>query len=191
MPTMPVGCRTYLEVAMHSRISLTIFLPLALSSCVQGEGRMATWGKVGVPFEQYRSDSIECAVAGATIPVEETEEYGEIDRGLKTQQRVLENPNTDQFDQIRDYSMTYKRNIRANVGDIQAIMVERVHVCLRSKGYKEFLLSTDQEAKLATLRKGTSARFRYLYSVASDPANVPPDLPDSIIPPDLTEDVNQ
>ncbi len=158
-----------------------------LLGCAHANEPMATWGKPGVDFDHYRSDSIECAVAGATIPVQQTEEYGEIDRGLKTQQRILEQPTGDQFDQIRDYSMTYQRNIRANVEDIQNIMVKRVHICLRAKGYKEFLLKPAQEAQLDTYRKGTDERFRYLHSVASDPANIPPDLPESITRPELDD----
>lgn len=166
---------------MRFRVLLLCTLLLPVSACAHVSEPMATWGKPGVSFADYRTDSVDCAITGATVPIKETDEYSEIDRGLKTQQRTLENPppGSDQFDQIRDYSMTYQRNIRANIGDIQSLMVRRVQICLRSKGYKEFLLTPEQEAELGRYVKGSDARFRYLHSIASNPANIPPDLPAS------------
>lgn len=172
-------------------ILLLSLAAISATSCAHADEPVLSWGKPGVSYDRYRADSVVCALAGAAIPVEQTQEYGEIERGLKTQQRVLEEPSGDQFDQMREYNMTYQRNLRANVDDIQDIMLQRVHICLRSKRYKEFALTPEQLARLGAFPKGTEMRFRYLHAVASDPSSTSPDLPASITPPELTEDVDQ
>ena len=150
----------------------------ALSACATATSNPdISWGKPGVSYVQYREDSIECAIDGSRYNLVASGPYKDIDRGLKSQYRVLEQAQGDQSDQIRDYSMTYQRNIRGRIDDIQTAMVNRVHMCLRARDYKEFYLTEAQSKRLAQFDKGTEPRFRYLHSLASDAANIPPDLP--------------
>jgi len=159
---------------MMQRTAPAAFLAVYLAGCAATPAAVMTWGKPGVSFEQYRIDSVECAIEGSSYDVEASKEYEEIDRGLKAQYRILELANGDQFDRIRDYTMTYQRNLRGGVADIQATMVDRVQMCLRARDYKEFALTQTQASKLASYRKGTEPRFRYLHSLASDLALAAP-----------------
>jgi hypothetical protein len=44
--------------------------------------------------------------------------------------------------------------------------------CLAERGYKEFTLSAEQRAHLATLKAGSNEYHEYLYSLGTDPAVV-------------------
>src|SRR5262249_41020832 len=47
--------------------------------------------------------------------------------------------------------------------------VNGVGECLRGRGYREFRLTSDQAAHLATLPQGSDERRQYLYSLGTDP----------------------
>lgn len=164
---------------MKRTASIWLSLAVSLGGCVSVPEPVVSWGKPCVSYADYRSESIACAVEGVSVDVAATVEYGDVKRGLDDQYRTLESLQGDTYDRIRDYSMTYQRNIRGNVESVQALMVSRTHACLRGKNYMEFILTATQARRFSELKKGTDARFRYLHSLASDPDNMPPDLPDS------------
>ncbi|KLE35950.1 hypothetical protein [Aurantiacibacter luteus] len=152
--------------------TLSIGAVAILSACASApQEPEISWGKADVPFIDYRVDSIECAMLGATQNISEREELAEILRGVRQQERDLDirGDGADLYDMLRDYNMVYQRSFRGNVPALQGVMVETVHQCLRDRGYAEFALTGAQEGLLRELDHGTDERFRYLHALASDP----------------------
>jgi len=141
---------------------------LALAGCATGPAEpMMSWGKPGVSYADYRTDSIECAYFGATGDIAGTSEFADIERGIREQNRTIDRGNGDIYDQVRDYNMVYQRAIRSNVDTLQDLMVARVQQCLTGRGYREFALTPAEEEQLGRLKRGTDERFRYLHQLAS------------------------
>lgn len=55
------------------------------------------------------------------------------------------------------------------IHDVGVLMRSTVAQCLTEAGYHRFRLTAEQTRHLARLRRGSDARQRYLYTLASDP----------------------
>lgn len=114
-----------------------------------------SWGKPGISFLQYRTDAVECAwLAGSAAPVSVP---------LVDQAFAMEGQ--DVFE-VMESSKRGQYRIRNNVADQLEPALE---TCLRSRGYRPFKLTDDQNAQLRQLKRGSASRHRYLYGLAIDP----------------------
>ena len=55
---------------------------------------------------------------------------------------------------------------------VKRAQADALKSCLAERGYREFPLTAEQRAQLASLKAGTNEYYEYLYSLGSDPAVV-------------------
>jgi hypothetical protein len=137
-------------------------LPVAAVAADGGEPYIS-WGKEGVPFEQYREDSIACGTKGATRDMREERAFKDVTHGVNFQDSAL-----DRGDAV-EYVMIYKRNFRGNVPRLQQFLINGVEECLMGKDYTPFALTPEQARQLRNYEKGSQRRFHYLHRLSSDP----------------------
>jgi hypothetical protein len=114
-----------------------------------------SWGKPGISFLQYRTDAVECAwLAGSTAPV-----------SVPLVDQVFALDGQDIYEVIESAKRSQYRTWN-NVADQLEPALE---TCLRSRGYRPFKLTDEQDAQLKLLKRGSISRHRYLYSLAIDP----------------------
>ncbi len=141
-------------------------LTLALVMSVLSAGAMAepsadrgtlSWGKVGVSFLQYRTDAVECTTEGTLAELPETPSQLETPPPMG-----LDMPDIHAYvTNLRMQAMQQSRQARASRQEI-------VDLCLMQRGYQPFLLTDDQRSQLRAFDRGTIARHRFLYSLATD-----------------------
>ncbi len=118
-----------------------------------------SWGKPGISFLQYRTDAVECAyLAGSATPVT-LPDVDIIFSGVG---------GGDEVDVYQAIEQT-KRNQYRNWKNVETQIEGAVPACLRSRGYRPFKLTDEQNAQLKLLKRGSSSRHRYLYGLAIDP----------------------
>lgn len=71
-----------------------------------------------------------------------------------------------------DYAQRAATQQRAQEMATKRAQAEVYRACLTERGYKEFVLSPEQGARLASFKPGTEEYYEYLYSISSDPAVV-------------------
>ena len=115
-----------------------------------------SWGKPGISFLQYRTDAVECAwLAGNAAPVSVP---------LVDQVFALEGQD------IYEVMESAKRGQYRMWNNVADQLEPALEICLRSRGYRPFKLSDEQNDQLKQLKRGSTSRHRYLYGLAIDPA---------------------
>ena len=118
-----------------------------------------SWGKPGISFLQYRTDAVECAyLAGSAAPVA-LPDVDIIFSGVSGGDEV------DVYQAIEQQ----KRGQYRNWKNVEAQLEGAIPACLRSRGYRPFKLTVEQNAQLKALKRGSASRHRYLYGLAIDP----------------------
>lgn len=143
---------------------------------------VVSWGKPGVSFDDYRSDSIACGKQGATTSMKGRREFDGVVLGLDRQDMDMDidrslPPSLTQEDQTqklaRDYALNAaKSRAEPRIKALQTFLEEKVAACLSDKGYVRFSLTPAQAAGLGQYKKGSEARFRFLHALASNNAVV-------------------
>jgi len=124
-------------------------------------GHNKSWGKAGVSFEQYRTDSSDCAHFAANTDLEGTDPA----RALVLASRLIDNQNG--FDDIQGALRTAAPEIQWRRA--ATIMQGKLDTCLTERGYVKFELTDEQDDRLDQLEPGSLERRSYLHSLASDP----------------------
>ncbi|MFE8584587.1 hypothetical protein ACFX59_10840 [Sphingomonas sp. NCPPB 2930] len=122
-----------------------------------------SWGKPGVGYDQYRSDSVECAKAGYFRDVSQDELAKRFIAGFTAADNALNGGGavggwTDSI--LRTQPDRQKRLLHAiQVGDVEQ--------CLVDKGYRKFSLTKSEQKTLSRYPKGSEARRQYLHALAA------------------------
>lgn len=162
----------------------TALLALALSACATPAG-MTSWGKPGVSMTDYRLDSAQCIIeasgggptqgadASASKPGDpnQTSDTSGSRGGTNGPGGVAPggaivysgSANPDDANQ----AAIQQRSQELSAKRAQKMVMER---CLSSRGYRQFRLTSEQAAHLASLPEGSAERRAYLHSIGSDPA---------------------
>lgn len=128
-----------------------------------------SWGKVGVTQEEYRKDSLECAVVAYLDKGLDTPAGKTLVEASSRIERILSEG--DGIDAYVDASQTAaavrpQEKLR-QLEERQQGILDR---CLSDRGYRKFRLTSTQRSRLRKLRNGSEARRAYLLSLATDPA---------------------
>jgi hypothetical protein len=159
--------RLLLSLALAS-LSLT---PAATAAT---KAALSSWGKLHVSFEQYRQDAVDCTREGVELDVSGTEAA----KTFKRASAQLEANETNLYSKdyrwqmltvARSASIVEGTQPKKRLAEVRALQEQTVAACLTRRGYKQFNLTQDQQNYLASLKKGSEARHRYLYSLAVDP----------------------
>jgi hypothetical protein len=144
---------------------------LALLACsatasAASRDRVASWGKPGIHYDQYRADSVECAKIGYFRDVAQDEPAKRFIRGFETADRLMNFPSP--ADAGDDWMFSVRRTQPDRQKQmLQAIQVGDVEQCLTGKGYRKFMLTTSEEKALRQYPRGSEARHRYLHTLAA------------------------
>ena len=158
-----------------------IVAALAAAPVSAKEKPVDSWGRAGVDYETYRSDSLECGLVGYYADVSQTRQ-AQMFVGATRQMEGVDSTNyvapgasaAQTMDgvviQARQYEQI-RRSIRPErqAKDLKQGMEAVVEDCLRERGYIAFRLTDDQRERLSTLDKGSDERREFLYSLASNP----------------------
>jgi hypothetical protein len=163
---------------------------LAAAALASGAGaRMVSagfdrsWGKAGVPFDQYRADGVACAREAAATDLRGTDPA----RALVIASRLVENdpsigpgstadPTSSAQAGAGPVPTSAAAGIVQNIGPGRQIlkagdiMKARLEACLAGRGYVKFKLTSEQRRRLRGLREGSDERRAYLHGLASDPS---------------------
>ena len=144
--------------------AMLLLSAIALSSAASAADQKpyVSWGKPGVSFAQYRAEAVDCGYAGATKSFTDQAAYKDARHGLNAQDSELERGDA------AEYVMIYRRNLRRNIPKLQTYLVGNVEKCLLDRGYKPFVLTTDQKKNLDRLERGSQERFEFLHGLGSD-----------------------
>ena len=140
-----------------------------------------SWGRAGVDYETYRTDSLECGLVGYSADVSQTEQ-ARMFVGATRQLETVDNPNyvppgatpedmvAMNAEQARRYEQI-RRGIRPQqrMKELKQGMVSVVEDCLRERGYVQFRLTDDQRESLSHLDRGSDERRQFLHALASNP----------------------
>lgn len=170
-------------MSRRSDISLlcAVGLALAASPAVAKPKPVDSWGRAGVDYETYRTDSLECGLVGYYADVSQTRQ-AQLFVGATRQMESVDTTNyvapgasaaqtmdgvvvqARQYEQIRrsirpdKRAQELKQGMEAVVGD-----------CLRERGYVQFRLTDDQQDMLSHLDRGSDERRQFLHALASNP----------------------
>jgi hypothetical protein len=128
-----------------------------------GPGHHKSWGKDAVSFEQYWSDSTECAQLAADIDLEGTDPAQALVFWTRLGNGDMP-PNN-----YADIWMSARINPEVQWNRAATIMRKQLEGCLIDRGYVKFELTDEQYRRLEALEPGSSERRAYLHSLASDP----------------------
>ena len=134
-----------------------------------------SWGKIGVSFEQYRLDAVECGRAGYYLDLAETEQARVFKRAsseLDANEAGIQNlsPPMQMNLAIQSAGIVEGTRPAARFRELRAVQEGPMTACLRDRGYTQFKLTQAQEDTLKRLRRGSPERHQYLHRLASDPA---------------------
>jgi hypothetical protein len=164
------------------RRNLAIGAIALLAACATSQAQpQLSWGKPGVTLTDYWNDAAQCALVGATAdrngPTSDADltRYG-ADRSnptgaANTSMRPANQPSGIEATTDLNGMLTAARQSQA-LRERQARQAREAAAegCLRDRGYRQFQLTAEQAARLATLNEGSPERRTYLHSLASDPA---------------------
>ena len=134
-----------------------------------------SWGKVGVAFDQYRADAVECGRAGYYLDLSETEQAKLFKRAssrLEANEAGLQDlPPLLQTNVVLS-SAQIVEGTRPSVrfAELRTLQESSTTACLRERGYTRFKLTEPQQAELKRLRRGSPERHIHLHRLASDAA---------------------
>lgn len=141
---------------------------LLFSSPCLAQGKAASsWAKPGVSFEQYRTDSVECAKRGYFRDISQDEPTKRFLRGFRSADDDLNKadiggPNMDGWLEAVRRTQPDRRK-----REIQEIQVREVEQCLTERGYSKFSLTKGEQKQLAKFPSGSVDRQRFLHQLAS------------------------
>jgi hypothetical protein len=146
---------------------LVMALPLLFSPSPAQSKAISSWAKPGVSFEQYRTDSVQCAELGYFRDISQDEPTKRFVRGFRSADDDLNKadiggPNVDRWlDAVRRTQPDRRKR------EIQEIQVGEVERCLTERGYSKFLLTKDEQKQLSKFPLGSIDRHRFLHQLAS------------------------
>ena len=127
-----------------------------------------SWGKAGVSLTQYRLDAGVCAARAISLDLTgtpEAEQMVKASRALDTAYStawmyhmpasggmVFGSPSAE-VQRVRDTSA-----VDATLEEIRQKQVSVLHDCLKERGYRQFVLTPDQRARLKRLSLGSEKR---------------------------------
>jgi hypothetical protein len=168
---------------MMMRIT-TALLALALTGCATPAGT-TSWGKPGVSMTDYRLDSAQCIIQASgggptqgadasnskpgdpnqTSNTSESRGGTNGPAGVASGGAIVYSGSANPED--ANQAAIQQRSQELSAKRAQKIVMEQ---CLASRGYRQFRLTSEQAAHLATLPEGSAERRTYLHSIGSDPA---------------------
>lgn len=166
------------------RITTALLAIAALSACAT-PAAMTSWGKPGVSMTDYRVDSAQCIIEGAgggptqstdastskstdsnqTSNTSESRGGTNGPGGVTSGGAIVYSGSANPED--ANQAAIQQRAQELSAKRAQKMGMER---CLVSRGYRQFRLTPEQAAHLATLPEGSAERRAYLHSIGSDPA---------------------
>jgi hypothetical protein len=152
-------------------------LCLAAPAFAGSKPNPVSWGKIGVSFEQYRQDAVDCTREGYYLDVSGTEAAQTLKRAssqIENNEVNLYNPYGSswptQVDIVtRSDAIAQGTRPDKRFKEVRALQEDAVAKCLIERGYKRFTLTRDEQDHLAHLKAGSDARHQYLYSLAVNP----------------------
>jgi len=165
-----------------SVLSGAVALAFAATPAAAEPKPVDSWGRAGVDYETYRTDSLECGLIGYYADVSQTEQAQAFVTATR-QLEAVDNPNyaspgataADVAYLGAEQGRRYEQ-IRRSIRPEQAMralkngMIAVVEDCLKERGYVQFRLTEDQREALSQLDKGSDARREFLYRLAANPA---------------------
>jgi hypothetical protein len=167
------------------RITTALLAIAALSACATPAG-MTSWGKPGVSMTDYRLDSAQCIIEGSgggptqgadasgdrksadpsqTSNTSESRGGTNGPGGVASGGAIVYSGSANPED--ANQAAIQQRSQELSAKRAQKMVMER---CLASRGYRQFRLTPEQAAHLASLPEGSAERRTYLHSLGSDPA---------------------
>lgn len=151
---------------------------VALSACA-ATGQPTAWGKPGVSKSDFGNDIGTCTglaaqrasgsgvnTAGGVSGRNNSSSAGSATAGASSSTPA---GGTYQGMASGDYAQRAATQQRAQEMEAKRLQTEAYRSCLVDRGYKEFTLTAEQRAKLATFKVGTEEYYQYLYTLGSDP----------------------
>jgi hypothetical protein len=128
-----------------------------------------SWGRAGVDFETYRTDSAECISDAYYADVSQTKQAKAFVRGTRLME-ATDGMLLDFIEIARRYAQI-ENAVRPQMQVLQLRdrMQDVVDNCLIDRGYSQFRLTEAQRKQLSKLKKGTAERHHFLHDLASDP----------------------
>lgn len=180
---------------MTKNLSATIALACLAAACASGPGGPTTsWGKAGVSMVDYRVDAGQCAVMAATAGTNENGagaagglngSNAQPTTGGGAGAAIAAGPSagstmsatggmptgSSMYRDSPPEDFTARAAMQQRTAELEATRArQRIQQdCLRQRGYREFRLTDEQRAHLATLPEGSDERRQYLYSLGADP----------------------
>lgn len=159
------------------RSSVALLIPLTAvwaSAASSRQAPLESWGKAGISFEQYRSDSVECGRAGYYLDVSNTEAAKQLVSASRQLDAITRGAGVDPMDDAVIYATQQQRIVNAANPDrqfktVKDLLQATVDECLKNRGYSRFELTSEQQHSLRKLKIGSEERHIYLYRLASDP----------------------
>jgi hypothetical protein len=155
---------------------------LALCACATtSSGLLTSWGKAGVSKQDYGNDVGMCtgfaAQASSGSGVNTAGGVSGKNSGAGSSAAVEGGGGTVaggtyQGMASSDYAQRAATQQRSQEMAAKRAKTDAYKSCLTERGYKEFTLSAEQRAHLATLKPGSNEYHEYLYSLGTDPAVV-------------------
>jgi hypothetical protein len=128
-----------------------------------------SWGRAGVDFETYRTDSTECIAIAYYADVSQTKQAKAFVRGTRRMEATDGMP-MDFLELARRYAqIQYSVRPELQVRQLRDRMQEVVDNCLIDRGYSQFRLTDSQRKQLSMFKKGSVERHHFLHELASDP----------------------
>ena len=165
---------------MHkSRTLILLVLGLSAAAASAGPPPQTSWGKPGVSMFQYRLDSTGCIVQAINHDIAATPQAQQLVKASRALDAAhnsawLNNPSFDGGTYWGNPGLDIRRTMDTLRVDDQFTALERLQHevltdCLESRGYRQFRLTPDQQARLKKLRHGSDGRRAFLHSLGSDP----------------------
>ncbi|MCW3845703.1 hypothetical protein OF829_00515 [Sphingomonas sp. LB-2] len=161
-----------MRVAILAAATALLFAPAALAGERVPE---YSWGKLGISFDQYRRDAVECGRRGAYRDVSNTDAARVFKRAtsqLQSNESIIgadTSPDVMLSTHIISARIVEGTRPEKRIGEVRVYMEEAMNACLAERGYTRFRLTREQRRRLGHLRYGTPARHQYLFSLATDP----------------------
>lgn len=164
------------------RITTALIAIAALSACAAPAG-MTSWGKPGVSMTDYRLDSAQCIIEGSgggPTQSADNRKPGDPNQtsdtsgsrggtngpgGVAPGGAIVYSGSANPED--ANQAAIQQRSQELSAKRAQKLGLEQ---CLASRGYRQFRLTPEQAAHLASLPEGSAERRTYLHSIGSDPA---------------------
>lgn len=165
---------------------ITALLAIAALSACATPAAMNTWGKPGVSMADYRLDSAQCIIEGAGGgPTKDAHASGDRkssnsndssrtsdSRGGTNGPGGVAPGGAIVYSGSANPEDANQAAIQQRAQELSAKRAQRMVMeqCLASRGYRQFRLTPEQAAKLASLPEGSQERREYLHSLGSSPA---------------------